>query len=186
VGYAGGSKAGPTYRSIGDHTESFQLVFDPSIISYDELLYVFWGDHNPYSQTWSKQYHNIAFYENDAQKKAIEGYVRRLEEGGRHVKTRVEPLSSYTLAEDYHQKHSLRRFAEFVEVLEEKSMGQGWMFSHEATRLNGYLGNYGSCESLEKEIRQFGLPARLEDRLLDIVCSREGRKGEVCRLPDRR
>jgi len=186
VGYAGGSKEGPTYRSIGDHTESFQLIYDPEVISYEEIQDVFWDDHNPYSQSPYTQYQNIAFYENDDQRKAIGRYVSKLEKDGRKVKARVEPLRSYTLAEDYHQKHSLRRFPEFVEALEGMAQGQGWMFTKEATRLNGYLGNYGSCESLEKEVRSFGLPDRLEDKLLDIVCSREGRKGEACPLPRRK
>ena len=183
---AGGAADAPTYRNMGDHTESFQLVYDPEVISFEDILEVFWGEHDPYRQTWSAQYQNIAFFETDTQREAIERYVSILEKGGRKVRTRIEPLGSYTLAEDYHQKHSLRRFPEFTEALEKRSEGQGWMFTHEATKLNGYLGNYGSCDSLEKEVRVFGLPGGLEDELLGIVCSREGRKGVACPLPSRK
>lgn len=63
---------------------------------------------------------------------------------------------------------------------------EGWMYTRKATRLNGYLGNYGSCDMLEKEIRGFGLRPDLESRLLEMVCSREGRKGEACPVPPRR
>lgn len=186
VGYAGGAEPDPTYRRIGDHTESFQIIYDPGVISFDDLLEVLWTDHNPYSQSWSTQYMNIAFYENDVQQQAIEKSIRELEAGGRKVKTRVARLDSYTLAEDYHQKHSLRRFSGFTEELEKKYPGESWMFTYEATKLNGYLGSNGSCEELEKEVRSFGLSSALEVELLALVCSKEGRKGEACPVPVRK
>jgi peptide-methionine (S)-S-oxide reductase len=185
VGYAGGSDPGPTYRSIGDHAESFQVIYDPEVISFDDLLELFWNKHDPYSGIWLKQYMNIAFYENESQKEAIESHVRRLEESGRTVKTRVSRLDAFTLAEDYHQKHSLRRFPDFIGEIEANSPNGDWLFTYEATRLNGYLGGNGSCGILEKEIRRFGLSKGLEERLLELVCSREGRKGVACPLPRR-
>lgn len=123
VGYAGGSSINPSYRNIGEHTESFQLIYDPGVISYEEILKVFWSEHDPFRQAWSRQYQHVAFFENDSQREALERSVRKLEKGGREVKTRVEPLRSYTLAEEYHQKHSLRRFPEFLEELESSAAG---------------------------------------------------------------
>jgi peptide methionine sulfoxide reductase MsrA len=61
VGYAGGMKKNPTYRSLGDHTETVQIDFDPSVIPYGELLAVFWESHEPGSSTWSRQYMNAVF-----------------------------------------------------------------------------------------------------------------------------
>lgn len=185
AGYAGGEAPDPTYRNIGDHTESFQVVYDPEVISFDDLLELFWERHDPYSGIWLRQYINIAFYENESQKESIELYIRKLEEGGRKVKTLSTRLDNFTLAEDYHQKHSLRRFPEYVRELEAKSPDGDWLFTYEATKLNGYLGGYGSCSALEKEITRFGLSKRLEEQLLNQICSREGRKGVACLLPDR-
>jgi methionine-S-sulfoxide reductase len=186
VGYAGGESEHPTYRDIGGHTESFQLIFDPGVITYEEILEVFWSQHDPYRQSWSTQYQSVAFYENPTQKKALEKSLGKLQKGGMKVATRIEPLKAYTLAEDYHQKHSLRAFPEFLEDLRDRSAGEGWMFTREATKLNGYLGNYGSCDLLEKEVRGLALRPALEERLLDIVCSQEGRKGVACPVPERK
>jgi peptide-methionine (S)-S-oxide reductase len=186
VGNAGGTTSNPTYRNIGDHTESFQVVFDPKVVSYDSLLDVFWSEHNPHSKGWSTQYQNIAFYETDAQRDAIQRHVKRIEQGGRKVKTRMQMLGIYTLAEDYHQKHSLRSFPDFVEELKGRAPGDAWMFSREATKLNGYLGGYGTCDSLEKKVRGFRLPEDKEKYVLDVVCLKEGREGQACPVPARK
>jgi len=51
VGYAGGTTEGPTYKMIGDHTETIEIDYDPAVISYRELLEIFFDSHNPYSQS---------------------------------------------------------------------------------------------------------------------------------------
>ena len=61
VGYAGGSKPNPTYRDLGDHSETVQIDYDPSKISYQELLAIFWDTHNPGSRPYSRQYASIVF-----------------------------------------------------------------------------------------------------------------------------
>src|SRR6056297_3828024 len=59
VGYAGGSTEGPTYKMIGDHTETIEIDYDPAVISYRELLEIFFDSHNPYSQSYSRQYASL-------------------------------------------------------------------------------------------------------------------------------
>jgi len=56
VGYAGGSTSSPTYRNIGDHTETIQIDYNPKEISHEELLDVFWRSHSPEVKSWSRQY----------------------------------------------------------------------------------------------------------------------------------
>ncbi|MEJ2315296.1 MAG: peptide-methionine (S)-S-oxide reductase [Nitrospirota bacterium] len=68
MGYAGGRKGNPTYHSLGDHSEAIQIDYDPEKVSYEELLRVFWGGHDPGSQSWSRQYRNILFYHDPKQK----------------------------------------------------------------------------------------------------------------------
>lgn len=65
VGYAGGSKENPTYYSLGDHSETIQIDYDPTQISYGQLLEVFWNSHNPTYEPWSRQYMSIIFYHSE-------------------------------------------------------------------------------------------------------------------------
>lgn len=75
VGYAGGKTDAPTYRHMGDHTETVQIDYDPGRITYEELLKIFWESHDPESRPYSVQYKNAVFFHNAAQ-----------EEGRRQVK----------------------------------------------------------------------------------------------------
>lgn len=185
VGYAGGSTKSPNYSSIGDHTESFQVLFDPAVISYPELLELFFEGHDPTYQSYSVQYQNAVFYENDAQLEAINAIVSKLTSGGQKVWTRIEKLGVFTQAEDYHQKHDMRMYRGIIEEISAK-LGPGWLFSTEATKINGYLGGGGTCKGLEGEVRGFGLSKNQEDELLRIVCKdREGRVGVACPVPAR-
>jgi peptide-methionine (S)-S-oxide reductase len=110
VGYAGGTTPDPTYRSIGDHTESLQVDFDPAVISYDRLLAEFWRQHEPCEQAWSRQYQAILFHGSAAQEQAARRSALAVHEvEGRAIATEVRPLARFYLAEDYHQKYALRR-----------------------------------------------------------------------------
>ena len=54
VGYCGGAKRAPTYRDLGDHTESLRVEYDPSVVSYERLLDVFWQEHDPTAPAYSR------------------------------------------------------------------------------------------------------------------------------------
>ena len=69
VGYAGGEKKNPTYHSLGDHTETIQIDYDPKQISYAKLLEVFWRSHDPLSRSCSRQHKAAVFYHNEEQKR---------------------------------------------------------------------------------------------------------------------
>ncbi len=62
VGYAGGTKRNPTYYNLGDHTETIQIDYDPTYVSYRELLDIFWESHDPAARPWSRQYMAVVFY----------------------------------------------------------------------------------------------------------------------------
>lgn len=172
VGYAGGTTTNPTYHDLGDHSETIQIDFDPSRISYRELLNIFWKSHDPTSGSWSRQYRQAIFYQNEQQRKeAIETRDKLASETGRRITTAIEPYSGFYLAEDYHQKHSLRSYpeilAEFRVMFPDlKSM----LNSTAVTLVNGYLGGNGSCDSLKKEIESFGLSIRAKETLTFAVC----------------
>ena len=100
VGYAGGQTKDPTYRSIGDHSETIQIDYDPTRLSYRKLLSIFWQSHDPTSPAWSRQYMSAIFYHNDEQRMlALE--TRALEEKRRNkrIQTEIVPFGKFYLAE---------------------------------------------------------------------------------------
>ena len=105
VGYAGGESPDPTYHDIGDHSEAVQVDYDPDETSFEDLLDDAIANHDPRRQPTKRQYHSILFYETAGERAAIERALSSLDVGT--VETRVEPLSSFHLAEAYHQKFNL-------------------------------------------------------------------------------
>ena len=87
------------------------------------------------------------------------------------VKTRVLPFTGFTLAEGYHQKHTLRGspviMKEFQAIF---PILQGFIVSTAAARVNGYLAGYGTCERLQEEVDKLGLSAQGSKRLSKAVC----------------
>jgi len=109
VGYAGGTTPEPTYEHIGDHSEAIEIEFDPARISYRDLLAVFWQSHDPAYRSVSRQYRAAVFWQGDDQRRLAEITRGEAARGpGRGVATALEPLRSFTPAEDYHQKYYLR------------------------------------------------------------------------------
>lgn len=175
MGYAGGTTTNPGYHDLGDHSETVQIDFDPSRISYKELLDIFWKSHNPTRSSWSRQYRQAIFYHNEQQRKvAMESRDQLASETKGRIATALEPYSGFYIAEDYHQKHSLRSYPEIMREF-------GAMFpdtkrlinSTAVARVNGYLGGYGSCTSLKGEIEGFGLSQKAKERLTSVVCGRK-------------
>ncbi|MFB6125746.1 MAG: peptide-methionine (S)-S-oxide reductase MsrA [Halolamina sp.] len=108
VGYAGGTKPNPTYRALGDHTEAFQVEYDPAVVSYADLLEVVFRSHDPRHQTAKTQYQNVVFAADASQRTALDSYLDAAGLGVEGIETRIERLSRFHPAEDYHQKYSLR------------------------------------------------------------------------------
>jgi peptide-methionine (S)-S-oxide reductase len=159
VGYAGGRKQNPTYYDLGDHSETVEVVYDPSQTSYERLLTVFWATHNPCAEHGSRQYMSAVFYHNDAQKKlALETQEREGARKGTRIATEVLPATTFYVAEDYHQKYFLRAQASLMREFRAMYPNpKDFMNSTAAARVNGYLGGNGSREMLRTEIDQLGL-----------------------------
>ena len=183
MGYAGGTTANPRYHDLGDHSEAVQIDFDPSRISYKELLAIFWKGHDPSKDSWSRQYRNAIFYHNELQKKiAMETRDQRASETNVKIATAIEPYSGFSLAEDYHQKHSLRSYPEVMKEFSAMYPDIKELINSAAvTRVNAYLGGYGSCVFLKEEIERFGLSPGAKETLTSAVC---GRKASItCPVP---
>ena len=116
-GYAGGKIKNPTYKEVCSgltgHAEVAQIVYDPSLISFDELLEVFWQTHDPTTlnrqgNDVGSQYRSVIFFHNEDQKQKAEHYKARLNESGaweNPVVTEISPLPEFFKAEDYHQNY---------------------------------------------------------------------------------
>ena len=116
-GYTGGKVKNPTYKEVCSgltgHAEVVQLTYDPGLISYDQLLEIFWKTHDP--TTLNKQgadigtqYRSVIYYHNEDQKNKAEFYKKRLEEEkafDKPIVTDIAPATSFYKAEDYHQNY---------------------------------------------------------------------------------
>lgn len=183
MGYAGGNKPNPTYHDLGDHAETIKIDYDPSKITYQDLLAVFWTGHDPTHRSWSRQYASIIFVQNDEQKQLAEKSKALIEKDrGRTVHTEIITYTGFTLAEDYHQKHSLRQFPEFNEQLQRIYPDPAaYVASTAVARMNGYLGGEGSYENLLQEVDGYGLSPTGKDKLLKLV---QRHRGETtCPVP---
>ena len=171
VGYAGGKKEAPTYRSIGDHTETVQVDFDPQRITYAQLLDIIWESHRPTGRSASGQYMNAIFYHDEAQQETALAAKAALEKKlGRSVTTRVLPVRSFTMAEDYHQKYILKQNSGLMrELTHIYPRHQDLVASTAAARMNGYVGGNGTADQLERELSSLGLSAQGEKILFKRV-----------------
>src|SRR5207302_10003674 len=116
-GYSGGSVKNPTYRQVcagtTGHAEAIQVTYDPAMISYEELLEVFWQTHDPTTpdrqgNDVGPQYRSVIFYHTDEQKQLAEHYKQRLGASGlfaRPIVTEIVAFTEFYRAEAYHQNY---------------------------------------------------------------------------------
>ena len=117
VGYAGGTVDQPTYRMVcsgkSGHAEVVQVEYDPSRVTFEKLLDLFWQIHDPTTLNRQgpdigTQYRSVIFYSDDRERAAAEESKRRLDESGklrRPIVTQIVPAAEFFPAEDYHQRY---------------------------------------------------------------------------------
>ncbi len=116
-GYAGGAVKQPTYQQVctgsTGHAEAVQVTFDPDLISYEDLLYVFWRTHDPTTLNRQgadvgTQYRSAIFYHDEAQKAIAEKSKQETEASGlwpKPIVTEITPFTNFYEAERYHQNY---------------------------------------------------------------------------------
>jgi peptide-methionine (S)-S-oxide reductase len=116
-GYSGGHIENPTYEQVcsksSGHVEVARVIYDPSKVSFDDLLEVFWQVHDPTTLNQQgadegPQYRSVIFYHNDEQKQKAEKYKKELDASGawdKPIVTAIEPLKNFYAAENYHQDY---------------------------------------------------------------------------------
>jgi peptide-methionine (S)-S-oxide reductase len=119
VGYAGGSTPNPTYEEVCSgrtgHTEAVLVVYDPDVVSYEELLRAFWENHDPtqgmrQGNDMGTQYRSAIYFTDDAQRGEAEASRDRYQEalhaaGQRDITTEIAPAGDFFYAEGYHQQY---------------------------------------------------------------------------------
>ena len=117
VGYTGGTVKNPTYEQVCQHhtghAEAVQVEYDPSQVSYDALLDVFWSNHDPTTPNRQgpdsgSQYRSAIFYHTPEQRAAAEAFKQRLEarrQFARPIVTQIVPATDFYRAEEYHQRY---------------------------------------------------------------------------------
>ena len=117
VGYTGGRLENPTYEDVctgqTGHAEAIQVEYDPSVVSYDEILEVFWSSHDPTTLNRQgpdvgEQYRSAIFFHSAEQEAAARASKERLQNSGmyeKNVVTQIVSASQFYKAEEYHQKY---------------------------------------------------------------------------------
>lgn len=116
-GYMGGHVANPSYEEVCSgatgHAECLQVFFDPEVLTYDELLEVFWESHDPtqlnrQGNDIGTQYRSAIFYHTEEQREKAEHYKTQLDKEGAYpnpIVTEITPATTFYPAEDYHQDY---------------------------------------------------------------------------------
>lgn len=122
VGYMGGHKANPSYEEVctgkTGHTEVVEVIFDPAVISYRELLEVFWQIHDPTTLNRQgpdigTQYRSVIFYHNPTQQEEAQASLQAQQQSASlrrsPIVTAIEPAAPFYRAEEYHQQYLAKR-----------------------------------------------------------------------------
>jgi peptide-methionine (S)-S-oxide reductase len=116
-GYSGGTVKDPTYDEVctgtTGHAEAVQITFDPAVVSYEELLEIFWQTHDPTTLNRQgadrgTQYRSVVFYHSDRQKQLAEEYKQKIDAAGAFaspIVTEIAPYQAFYIAENYHQNY---------------------------------------------------------------------------------
>jgi peptide-methionine (S)-S-oxide reductase len=134
-GYAGGTKENPSYEAVSSgttgHAEVIRVTYDPAQISYEDLLTVFFGSHDPTTPNRQgndvgEQYRSIILYTDDMQKEAAENLIKKLQADitdHTRIVTQVVPLGTFFKAEDYHQNYyNQNKSAPYCEIIIESKI----------------------------------------------------------------
>jgi peptide-methionine (S)-S-oxide reductase len=121
VGYTGGKLANPTYEDVctdrTGHAEAVEVDYDPAKVSYEQLLNVFWENHDPTTLNrqgpdWGSQYRSAIFYHSPEQQAIAQASKETLDKSGRYrnrIVTEIVPATTFYEAEDYHQQYLEKR-----------------------------------------------------------------------------
>lgn len=121
VGYTGGNLQNPSYEDVctdrTGHAEAVEVEYDPAKVSYEQLLNVFWENHDPTTMNrqgpdWGSQYRSAVFFHTPEQQAAAQASKEALDRSGKFqskIVTQIVPATNFYRAEDYHQQYLEKR-----------------------------------------------------------------------------
>lgn len=173
VGFAGGTKDNPTYRQLGDHTETVEMDFDSGIVSLETILNLFWSYHNPgnINDYKGQQYRSLVLFRDPIQHSVIREVMRTSEEQGKGIlDTEVAPYTGFYLAEDRHQKYYLKRYPDAIKKLRtffptDEELTNATL----AARLNGLAKGYTNLEKIINEIRTWQISREEQEEIIHLI-----------------
>ena len=171
VGYAGGTTSAPTYRSMGDHTETVEIDFDLAILRYEDVLRHFWRNHYPNRDQYKgRQYLSLLRCRGDEQLEMAERVKKEMEaELGEHIETDIAAFTDFTLAEERHQKYYLKRYPKALEQLQ-LLFPEPALLVHStfAARLNGFVKGFRTKDSLLEEMAGWQIEPESRELLINL------------------
>ncbi len=166
VGYTGGTSPDPTYHRMGDHTESLQIDFDPSILPLSKLAEIFWENVAP-GPSWSRQYMRAFFVASEEQRRVAEEARQAVGKRRKGLDAPLIPATRFYPAEDYHQKYYLRGRADVMAELSSVfAEPRRLLESTAAARLNGWAGGHCDVRDLRARGDELSLPGATLERVL--------------------
>jgi peptide-methionine (S)-S-oxide reductase len=173
VGFAGGVHPSPTYRKLGDHTETVEIQYDPEIVPLESILTVFWSSHRPANINEYKgaQYKSLVLYRDESQHQVIQEMMKKLESSATgRPDTEVAPYTGFYPAEERHQKYYLKRYPHALEqLLTLYPQHDELVCSTLAARLNGIAKGFTNLSTVIEEIRTWDMASEEQMRLIHLI-----------------
>lgn len=149
------------------------MEYDPNQITFNELLDLFWSNHNSLRQDRSRQYRSILFIHNASQEE--QALIKKTEWEqtlGGEIQTEMMQYTGFFIAEDYHQKYYLKKFKAATQTLISLYPNHAdFVQSTLTARLNGFVRGFGTWEGLKREVKDWGLPFADEKAVIEVLVS---------------
>jgi len=176
VGYSGGKSSNPSYKVVDLHSEVVEIDYDPDVISYAELIDIFFNAHNETLRPYDQRVKSLIFYRNEVEyeiaKTKIDA-IRKNTDKNESVYTELKAFEILYLAEPEHQNRSLKLepslYSELKQIFKTEDK---ILFSILASKLNGYIYGYGTLEEAQTLLESSGLSEASKQRVFDVIKSR--------------
>lgn len=176
VGYSGGKSPNPSYEVVDLHTEVVEIDYDPEVISYGELIDIFFSSHNETLRPYDQRVKSLIFYRNDEEygvAKSKLDAIRAKTPDDESVYTELKSFEIFYLAEPEHQNRSLKLETSLYHELEDIFGSDDQMLlSILVSKLNGYIYGYGTLEGALELLDLSGLSEQSKARVIEVIENR--------------
>ena len=180
VGYSGGKSTNPSYKVVDLHTEVVEIDYDPDLISYGQLIDIFFASHNETLRPYDQRVKSLIFYRNPEEYEIAKEKLQAIRDKTpekESVFTELKAFEVFYLAEPEHQNRSLKlETSLYGEVKQIFGSEDKIMLSILASKLNGFVYGYGTIEKAQELLEVSGLSQASKDRLIEVI---ENRKYEL-------